>query len=165
MSAVQVEIELKDIDAYVKRKNRGIPRPLTPVEVETLFYWANLLLVYIKNQWPIDTGTSRDRWSVVADTSPGRMSLIVENPMYYASFVHRAGTPATPELWSVLVPQAWSLFKLPLNQAVYKAVDRTTRIAEEQATTDASYLERIFEQFRNPDRSGMPDILTGGGGG
>lgn len=61
MSAVQVEIELKDIDAYVKRKNRGIPRPLTPVEVETLFYWANLLLVYIKTNGQ----STRERAAIV----------------------------------------------------------------------------------------------------
>lgn len=163
MPAVQVEIELKGIEAYVKKKTRGQPRPLSPVEVETLYYWADLMLVYIKNQWPIDTGTSRDRWSLVADTSPGRMALFVENPMYYASYVHRAGTPAEPPLWEVLVPQAWALFKLPLNQAVYKAIDKTARTAEEKATSDASYLERIFEQFRNPDRAGMPEILSGGG--
>ena len=166
--AVLVDIRLRTIEDYITKKNGGRPRPTTPDEEDVVYRWTALMLAYIRNKWPVDTGTSRDRWSIIFDGSPGRMALFIENPMYYAEYVHVAGTPPDPPLWETLIPEAWGLFELPMRAAVFKAVDRTVRRIEEQQQQDPSrsVFDLIFDQFRNPEGGGADavDFLIGGGG-
>ena len=165
MAGVRVTIELKDIDAYIKKNNEGHERVTTPDEEDVIQYWGGLLLTYIKNQWPIDTGTSRDRWTIELDSRPGNTVFFIENPMYYASFVHRAGAPPEPPLWRELLPQAWALFKLPLNQAAYRAIDKTVEEirARQAAGSGKSFIDLLVDQISNPKGTDYPSLLMGGG--
>lgn len=120
MGAVRVNIKLRSIDDFIVREH-GSRRSLTPWESEYLERFAQLITQSIRERWPVDTGTSRDRWTVMATGTGGDVGLIIENPMYYAEFVHNA-------LWETLIPKVWNLVKENLLRGL------KVRIAETEKT-------------------------------
>jgi hypothetical protein len=151
--AVRFEIRLRSLDEYVRKKH-GQQRALTPDEFDVIFFWAEIMIATIRNQWPVDTGTSRDRWMSEIDGTPGEMGITVENPMYYAEYVHRRGTPADPPLWETLVPEAFDLIAEPMLASARRAVDNTEReFARRRAAADPSRAlsDILLDLFRNPD--------------
>ena len=162
--AVLVDIRLKTSEDYITKKNEGDPRRPTDAEADVINHWAEIVLAYIRNRWPVDTGTSRDRWSIVFDGTPGRMALFIENPMYYAEYVHLAGTPPDPPLWETLIPEAWGLFELPMRAAVFRAGDRTANETERRRAADPtkSLFDLIAEQLRGPDVGPSGTTIFGG---
>ena len=132
--AVELVVRLRSVEDYIKRVHGG-PRPIAPRELDQLTHWADRMLEYIKARWPVDTGTSRDQWTYEIDPSFGRMGLRIENPMYYAEYVHNRGGNADAPLWESLVPEAFGLVKDPMLLAVRNQVDLTERaIARRRAS-------------------------------
>jgi hypothetical protein len=150
--AVELVVRLKSIDDYVKRRH-GRVRALTPNEQGQIFRYADRMLEYIKSRWPVDTGTSRDRWTYELDPSPGRMAIRIENPMFYAEYVHhRGGSPERP-LWETLVPEAFGLIKDPMLTAVRNQIDLTERAIERRKAQGVGERRALLDIFSNPELS------------
>ena len=60
--AVAVDIRLKSIEEHIRRRH-GKDRKPTPSESFVIRGFAGDVVSYIKRRWPVDTGTSRDRWT------------------------------------------------------------------------------------------------------
>ena len=133
MGAVSVDIQIPAINSYIVRKH-GRPRSLTPEEDDILTDFANLIQQAIRDRWPVDTGTSRDQWEVSTIPSGGRVSILVENPMYYAEYVHDG-------LWSSLVPAVWNIVKPDLISTLKDAIDDTEESLKPKSRS-------IFNLFR-----------------
>lgn len=122
MGAVSVEIQLQSIDDYIIRKH-GFVRALTFSENMVLVEFSQLIQQAIRDRWPVDTGTSRDRWQVTSAASFGALSILIENPMFYAEFVHNG-------LWERLIPAVWDAVKNEFSRAMKFEIDRTERRLE-----------------------------------
>lgn len=133
MSAVRVNIRLRTLDRYIVRVN-GSPRALTPREDDVLERFVQLILQAIRDRWPVDTGTSRDAWSVVLGGRAGAMSITISNRMHYAEFVHDG-------LWEHLIPAVWKAVEGPLMFAAKAAVDRTQREIKRRLELGGSILD------------------------
>ncbi len=119
MGAVSVDIKLKSIDRYIRLKH-GQPRALTFDERFVLVKFADLIQQAIRDRWPVDTGTSRDRWQVWSVPTAGDLAIMIENPMFYAEYVHEG-------LWERLIPAVWNAVKGEVISALKKEIDRTER--------------------------------------
>ena len=117
MGAVSVDIKLKSIDRYIRLKH-GQPRALTFDERFVLRQFAQLIQQAIRDRWPVDTGTSRDRWQVWSVPTAGDLAIMVENPMFYAEYVHEG-------LWERLIPAVWNAVKGEVINALKKEIDKT----------------------------------------
>lgn len=126
VGAVRVNIRLQSIDKYIVAKH-GRPRALTPNEDDLLESFAQLITQAIRDQWPVDTGTSRDRWTVTATGRGGDVGLVVENPMFYAEYVH-------DELYARLIPQIWNAVKRNLIAGLKLRIDETEKRLEQKET-------------------------------
>ena len=60
---------------------------------EILREMGNAVEEVIFSVWPVDTGRSLRAWRVFSD--PDDLTLHIENPVHYASWVHPAGTAGT----------------------------------------------------------------------
>lgn len=155
--AVELLVRLKSIEDYIKRQHGG-PRPIAPRELDQLAHWSDRMLEYIKSRWPVDTGTSRDRWTYELDPSFGRIGIRIENPMYYAEWVHhRGGSPETP-LWETLVPEAFQLIKEPMLVAVRNQVDLTERAISRRRASGVADRRALLDILSDPELS---DIFGG----
>ena len=150
MAGVSVDIRLKSIEKHVV-KAHGSARSLTPAEFSVLSFWMEVLIQTIKNGWPVDTGTSRDRWEISAVTSFGDYAILIENPMYYAEWVHRSGSRG--ELWRTLIPGSWNSLKLVILAALRKKIDETEEkiAAMPKRFPDRSLREITLEFMRGLD--------------
>jgi len=119
VGAVSVEIELKSLNTYIRLKH-GRPRALTADERFTLRQFVQLIQQAIRDRWPVDTGTSRDRWIVYSVPTAGDLSIFVENPMFYAEYVHGG-------LWERLVPAVWNAVKPEVIREMKREIDKTER--------------------------------------
>lgn len=122
MGAVSVEIKLKSIDDYIIRKH-GFTRALTFAENMVLIEFSDLIQQAIRDRWPVDTGTSRDRWQVTSTAAFGELAILIENPMFYAEYVHEG-------LWERLIPEVWNAVKNEFSRAIKFEIDRTERRLE-----------------------------------
>lgn len=147
--AVQAELRLASLDAYVATVH-GAPRALTSDEVGVLAAWGRGIVAHIRNRWPVDTGTSQDRWTFEVNPTPGEMAIVVENDMFYAAFVFRKGDPSRTPIWESLVAEAWERAREPMLREAREAVDateaafRATRTRQERAQVFG--LRRAFER-------------------
>lgn len=104
----------------------GGVRALTPDEEGVLYLYGEELRSYIVQAWPVDTGTSQDAFSFYTSADPAQgFGIVVENPMFYAEYVHRAGTAPEPPLWRTLLPEAWATVKGPMLKALFAEIDAT----------------------------------------
>lgn len=122
MGAVSVEIELQSIDDYIIQEH-GFTRALTFTENMVLVEFSQLIQQAIRDRWPVDTGTSRDRWQVTSAASFGGLSILIENPMFYVEYVHDG-------LWERLIPAIWNAVKNEFLRAMKFEIDRTERRLE-----------------------------------
>ncbi len=159
MGAVRVTIRLKSVDDYIRRKH-GRPRAFVPNETRALAAWGDRMMQYIKDRWPVDTGTSRDRWEYYIDPTPGTMAIVIENPMYYADFVHYVGGNADNPLWSSLIPEAFNLIKSAMLTAAYNAVDATERAIERRRRAGMTGREATIEAARGREPPPISDLLA-----
>ncbi len=119
MGAVSVEIDLKSLNTYIRLKH-GSPRALTGEERFTLRQFTQLIQQAIRDRWPVDTGTSRDRWIVYSVPTAGDLAIFVENPMFYAEYVNNG-------LWERLVPAVWNAVKPEVIREMKREIDKTER--------------------------------------
>ena len=119
MGAVSVEIDLKSLNNYIRLKH-GSPRALTGEERFTLRQFTQLIQQAIRDRWPVDTGTSRDRWIVYSVPTAGDLAIFVENPMFYAEYVNDG-------LWERLVPAVWNAVKPEVIREMKREIDKTER--------------------------------------
>ena len=159
MGAVRVTIRLQSVDDYIRRKH-GRPRAFVPNETRALAAWGDRMMQYIKARWPVDTGTSRDRWEYYIDPTPGTMAIVIENPMYYADFVHYVGGNADNPLWSSLIPEAFNLIKSAMLTAAYSAVDATERAIERRRRAGMSEREAALIASQEERRPTIAESLA-----
>jgi len=119
VGAVSVEIDLKSLNTYIRLKH-GSPRALTGEERFTLRQFTQLIQQAIRDRWPVDTGTSRDRWIVYSVPTAGDLAIFVENPMFYAEYVNNG-------LWERLVPAVWNAVKAEVIREMKREIDKTER--------------------------------------
>ena len=119
MGAVSVDIQLKSIEEYIIRKH-GSPRALTGDERFVLRQFVQLIKQAIRDRWPVDTGTSRDRWQAWSIPTAGDLAIMIENPMFYAEYVHDG-------LWERLIPAVWNAVKAELIRELKREIDKTER--------------------------------------
>ena len=141
MGAVRATIRLASLEAKI-REAHGSPRALVPDETDVVRKWGELMLDFVQASWPVDTGTSRDAWSFYIDPSPGSMAIVIENPMFYADYVFRAGDITRSPIWEVIIVEAWSLARQGLILEAKAAIDRT-----EQAPVFARPTESVGAIF------------------
>lgn len=159
--AVEVNIRLKSIEDYI-RQAHGRPRALTPREGDQITLWADRMLEHIKSRWPVDTGTSRDRWAYTVDPTFPNMSIRIFNPMFYSDYVHyKGGSPEDP-LWRVLVPEAWNMVKDAMLTAVRGQIDLTERAIAQRQRAGLTQRQAALDIFRNPE---LTEIFRGMFGG
>jgi len=149
MGAVRFTIRLRTLDEYIT-KQHGRRRAMTPTEQGELARFADRMIEYIKDRWPVDTGTSRDRWQYFLNPTPGEMAVIVENEMFYADYVHYAGGSAEDPLWKTLIPEAFGIISAALMSAALAAVDRTERAIERQRRAGQSRRDATRAALREP---------------
>ena len=77
---VEAIIKLKSIDEHI-RKTHGRYRSLLPTESAILTDYGQKILRHVVDRWPVDTGTSRDRWSVTEMPWGGDLGLRFYNPI------------------------------------------------------------------------------------
>ena len=119
MGAVSVDIQLQSLEEYIRLKH-GSPRALTGDERFVLRQFVQLIQQAIRDRWPVDTGTSRDRWQAWFIPTAGDLAIMVENPMFYAEYVHDG-------LWERLIPAVWNAVKTELLREMKREIDKTER--------------------------------------
>jgi len=130
MSMINVVISMPEIDAYIK-KVHGEPRNLNPREIQVITQQSQAQLRVIRRNWPVRTGASRAAWSASVLPTMGAIKLILENTMYYSSWITKKGQRpvaknGTP--WYVpLTSQVWNANKPRLFRLLKEEIDRTER--------------------------------------
>ena len=133
MPAINYRIKLQRLEGMVKLKHKT-SRRLAPREEKILERYARDIVSYIREQWPVDTGTSRAAWSWRLDTVEGNYAINLTNRMWYSSYVHYRGSPKgpgrhgkwlTPAVYELLVPQAWNNYRDRLYGDMLREIERT----------------------------------------
>jgi len=155
--AVRVDIRLRSIEDYIKKTNRRA-RITTPREEMAIELYADRMIDHIKQGWPVDTGTSRDRWQYELKISTGDIRIVIENPMYYAEYVHRKGGSPEDPLWQRLVPEAFNMHKDQMLIAVRAEVDKTQRAIERKKRQGERPRAGLLDLIRNPN---LADVIGG----
>ena len=123
MGAVRATVKLRTLDSYINRLH-GRPRSLTPREMEVAERWVDQIVEYIRGGWPVDTGTSYDKWTVHLNPRGGQLSITIENDMYYAEYVHDG-------IWARLIKEAVAAVKATLIFQLKQAIKETEETLKE----------------------------------
>ena len=159
--AVSGDIRLRSIEEYIQRRH-GKTRNTTPREEDVINRHADRVVQYVKDNWPVDTGTSRDRWLFEYKATAGRLSLFIENPMFYSEYVHRTGGSPDNPLWLRLVPEAWGMFKEDMLTDVRRQINATERELERKQRAGERRGPGLLDLIRRPD---LVDLIGGMFGG
>ena len=161
--SVEVTIRLRSIEQHIRRRH-GKDRLPTPREGFVIRQYAGQVINYIKRRWPVDTGTSRDRWTYEIFADVGELSITIENPMYYAEYVHYAGGTPEDELWKTLIQEAFAVYKDALNQDVAREIDKTERALQERSRRrpEQPLDVGLMDLIRNPDLADIFGEVFGG---
>jgi len=90
--------------------------------------------------------------------STGDIRIVIENPMFYAEYVHRAGGNADDPLWERLVPEAFNLNQEQMLTAVRAEVDATQRAIDRRERQGERRRAGLLDLIRNPN---LVDIIGG----
>jgi hypothetical protein len=138
---------MPEIDAYI-RKVHGKARPLTAKEGQVIRGQVNAQMRVIRRNWPVRTGTSRAGWTFFINPSPGKVSVIFENPVFYSGWVTRKGQQpvrdgGTP-WYQVLVGQVWKANQPRLMRLLKAEIDKTEALTakKDTASTPPSRTQR-----------------------
>lgn len=127
---IYAEAPLEEIERYI-RKVHGKRRNLTPPEIEVLRTEVNAQMRVIRQNWPVETGTSRLAWYFTINPSAGQIAIIYHNPMWYAGFITRKGdTPVRdggPPWFTRLLPAVFNANRGRLERKLKAAIDKTER--------------------------------------
>jgi hypothetical protein len=128
MSRIDVTIKMPDMIAYL-RKQHGSDRPLTPKEVAALRVMGNEMLRVIKQNWPVDTGTSRGAWSYYVNPSPRAIAFVFTNRVWYSSWITKRGERTVKDggapLFRRLLTAVWNAGKPKTFRLLREAIDKT----------------------------------------
>ena len=91
----------------------------------------------------------------------GRLSLFIENPMFYSEYVHRTGGSPDNPLWLRLVPEAWGMFKEDMLTDVRRQINETERELERKQRAGRER-PTLADLIRRPD---LIDLIGGMFGG
>ena len=144
---------LPEIDAYIRKVN-GVPRPLTPVEIDVIKQESNAQIRVIRRNWPVRTGYSRAGWTSYVNPSPGQVAVVFENRVYYSGWVTKKGqTPVreggTP-WYQVLVTEVWRAGKPRLLRRLKAQIDKTQiELAGISAPTQQEAEQRAGQRVRS----------------
>ena len=103
MPGIVYPVRLTSIATYLLQSH-GRGRSLTATEIGILRDTADLIVEEIQDQWPVDTGTSRDAWEYDLHVHYPDIGFDLVNEMDYAPYVSRAGDGGGP-LFETLVPE------------------------------------------------------------
>lgn len=136
MAGVEIPLQLDSIRRRLIALHGG-PRQLLPAEMRALQRVAEGLRAWIKSEWPVDTGTSRDAWEIDYVGSSSEISILLYNDVDYVEWVHRAGEPEIPPLWEILqaqIPQVAKPMLELLSGAIVRGERDLRRYAERTST-------------------------------
>lgn len=117
-------VRLQSIENYVAQVH-GSARQLTYDEALLLDEYASQIVGAIQEAWPVDTGLSQASWEWEIGTEAGDYYILILNEVPYVQYIHRAGAPASPALWEVLIPAVISAFGGRLVRDLRAEIDRT----------------------------------------
>lgn len=133
---IYAEAPLQEIERYI-RKVHGRRRNLRPSEIDVLRQEVNAQMRVIRQNWPVETGTSRLAWYFTINPSAGQVAVIFHNPMFYAGFITRKGeTPVRDggsPWFTRLLPAVWKANRARLERRLKDAIDKTERQEQTQA--------------------------------
>ena len=110
MAGVEANFAFPVIEALIVAQH-GEPRALTGDELLILDAGGESMVTFIRDRWPVDTGSSQDAWMAHTSSSPGTIGIQITNDLDYAEWVHPTGTAAGDWYWQSLVTQAWTTVK------------------------------------------------------
>jgi hypothetical protein len=158
MSAINYRIKLERLEGMVKLKHKT-SRRLAPRELQILRRYARDIIAYIREQWPVDTGTSRAAWTYGVEGLDGNYAINLENRIWYSSWVHYKGSPKgrgrhgkwlTPAVYEGLVPQAWNQFRDRLYGDMIREIDRTEIELAKRQKMGLVQVAQTFEDIFHP---------------
>lgn len=137
MAGIEYPVRLQSVETYLVAVH-GSARELGVDELDVLTGYVEQIVDEVENAWPLDTSTSRDAFTFLVEGHAGRIGFVIENDTDYASFVHYAGTPAEPELWTTLIPARVNAHAASLIADLKLAIDDTERVLAEHAAARAA---------------------------
>ena len=161
MSQIEVIISMPEIDNYIK-KVHGKARNLNPREIQVITQQSQAQLRVIRRNWPVRTGASRASWSASVLPTMGAVKLIIENTMYYSSWITKKGQKPVSQggspWYQTLVSQVWNANKPRLFRLLKEQIDVTEReLAQSSlAQTPPTLLPR---QTRSQRASGLDNLI------
>lgn len=160
MAAIVQPVTLASVDAEIVRQH-GTWRYLSPTELDILIDGVVEVVALVKAGWPVDTGTSKDAWTyTIYPPSERSIGFDIENPMFYAEWVHEKGGSPEDPLWSRLIPAAVSSVMPGVVEALRRAIRATeTEVARRAATSGsrpAAFLDIVRNTpLRRPNVAGL----------
>ena len=121
---IRVPVRLRSIEAFIVERH-GRPRDIVFKEIRVLQRWARIVEVAIERAWPVDTGFSRDRFASKLFRPDEGIGFNIANDADYVQFIHRAGTPDNPPLWTVLIPAIIRAAAPQINADMRAEIERT----------------------------------------
>lgn len=121
---IEVPIHLKSIEDYIIAKH-GEWRQLTLPERRILDRYGRKIVARVQDEWPVDTSLSRDNFEVTIQAFKRPLMILIENDVFYAQYVHRAGTDPDDALWRSLIPRIIAEVSADLLYELRAEIDRT----------------------------------------
>lgn len=121
---VEYRVRLKSLEEYVTRAH-GSFRQLDVPEIRVIQRGLRAIVLEIANEWPVDTGLSRDGWTGYTALSARPFEAIIENEVFYAQWVHLRGTSPGDAYWEELVPEIVAEMMPPILAQARAEIDRT----------------------------------------
>ena len=144
MSSVKLAITLKKLQDYVLEVH-GEERRLGQDAERVLDRYATELVKYVRERWPVDTGTSRMAWSWRTSSRAGTYAIELTNRMYYASDITDDGTPDGTPLWSQLIAEGWKSLSESFYVEIKSEVDAAQQLIEAAVADGVSKETAVFD--------------------
>jgi hypothetical protein len=116
---IDLEIEIPDMQSAFEA---DFGRSIGPEEEAVLEEFAGLLVEAVVAVWPVRTGLSASAWEA-EPMPPPAIGIRLFNGVEYSPFVHLAGEPAEPPLWTQIVAEIQERIPGPLGRALWAVAD------------------------------------------
>lgn len=131
---IEVTIKLRSLEDYVIRQH-GSFRQLDVPEIRAVQRGTRDLVLAIQDEWPVDTGFSRDGWTFTTSLSSSPFSITLENDVFYSQWVHAPGGSPDDPLWRDIVPKLAREFVPEIIASARRQVDITEGRLDEGGET------------------------------
>lgn len=121
---VEYRVRLKSLEDYVTRAH-GSFRQLDVPEIRVIQRGVRAMVLAVAEEWPVDTGLSRDAWRGYTSLSARPFEVVIENEVFYAQYVHPRGTSPDDVLWEDLVPAVVAELMPSILAQARAEIDRT----------------------------------------